>query len=197
MFSRHALPAVTAHEVAPGHFAHGRALRRAPGEVRQSLFGSPSPRGGRTTARNSCSRWVSATEIARYQIGVALEALVRLTPAVVRDRTAHRRMTVETTGRSFQSTGVAVPSRSPVRSAGRGTFDPAYGMYTWGKWLILDAREAAKAAWGSVVLLASLPRRACSSWALRRLDWCAAIRRSNGRARSAARSRWRPGMQPR
>ncbi|MEO8106259.1 MAG: DUF885 family protein, partial [Actinomycetes bacterium] len=37
LFSETALAAVTAHEVAPGHFAHGRALRHAPTEVRRSL----------------------------------------------------------------------------------------------------------------------------------------------------------------
>jgi hypothetical protein len=40
MFSDMALPAITTHEVAPGHFAHGRALRHAPTDVRRSLIGA-------------------------------------------------------------------------------------------------------------------------------------------------------------
>ena len=39
VFSRTTLPAITVHEVAPGHFSHGLALRRAPTEPRR-LFGS-------------------------------------------------------------------------------------------------------------------------------------------------------------
>src|SRR5439155_19810258 len=38
VFSRTTLPAITVHEVAPGHFAHGRTLRRAPRDVRRTLY---------------------------------------------------------------------------------------------------------------------------------------------------------------
>ena len=37
VFNRATLPAITVHEVALGHFAHGRALRRAAGDVRRTL----------------------------------------------------------------------------------------------------------------------------------------------------------------
>jgi hypothetical protein len=39
--------------------------------------------------------------------------------------------------------------------ARRGTFDAAYGRYTWGKLAILDLRERARAAWSRDF---SLPR---------------------------------------
>src|SRR6266566_2996871 len=38
VFSRSSLPAITVHEVAPGHFAHGRYLRRVTGDVRRTLL---------------------------------------------------------------------------------------------------------------------------------------------------------------
>src|SRR5437870_5115081 len=38
VFSRTTLPAITVHEVTPGHFAHGRMLRAARGDVRRTFF---------------------------------------------------------------------------------------------------------------------------------------------------------------
>ena len=37
VFSRTTLPAITVHEVAPGHFAHGRRLRQVTSDVRRTL----------------------------------------------------------------------------------------------------------------------------------------------------------------
>ena len=37
VFSATTLPGITVHEVAPGHFSHGRAIRRAPTVVRRTL----------------------------------------------------------------------------------------------------------------------------------------------------------------
>ena len=36
--NRTTLPAITVHEVAPGHFAHGRVMRRASTDVRKTLM---------------------------------------------------------------------------------------------------------------------------------------------------------------
>jgi len=33
--------------------------------------------------------------------------------------------------------------------AGRATYDPTYGRYTWGKLAILEVREQARGQWGS------------------------------------------------
>ena len=41
-----------------------------------------------------------------------------------------------------------MPEATARSEARRGTFDPTYGIYTWGKWLILDAREDARKVWG-------------------------------------------------
>ncbi|MEO8329290.1 MAG: DUF885 family protein, partial [Candidatus Nanopelagicales bacterium] len=40
MFNRTSMMAITVHEVAPGHFAHSRALRHTPGDVRRTLYSS-------------------------------------------------------------------------------------------------------------------------------------------------------------
>jgi uncharacterized protein (DUF885 family) len=36
-----------------------------------------------------------------------------------------------------------------LAEASRGTFDPTYGRYTWGKLEIMALREPARAAWGA------------------------------------------------
>ena len=80
VFSATTLPGITVHEVAPGHFSHGRALRHAATDGR----GAPctrarSSRAGRTTPRNCASRRGSARDDPRFAVGVWLEALVRVT----------------------------------------------------------------------------------------------------------------------
>ena len=66
-----------------------------------------------------------------------------------------------------------MPEATARSEARRGTFDPTYGIYTWGKWLILDAREQATTAVGgrSSRCVASTTR--CSRWGRRRSGWCA------------------------
>jgi hypothetical protein len=56
VFSATTLPGITAHEVAPGHFSHGRALRRAPPRSAACCNQTRSGRAGRTTPRNSALR---------------------------------------------------------------------------------------------------------------------------------------------
>ena len=77
MFSDMALPAVTTHEVAPGHFAHGRALRHAPTDVRRSLIGAGFAEGWAHYGEELMLEEGFRNQDARYQIGVALEGLVR------------------------------------------------------------------------------------------------------------------------
>jgi hypothetical protein len=55
VFSHATLPAITLHEVSPGHFAHSRSLRRAATPVRRILMSPASPRAGRTTSKSSAS----------------------------------------------------------------------------------------------------------------------------------------------
>jgi hypothetical protein len=148
MFSDMALPAVTTHEVAPGHFAHGRALRHAPTAVRRSLIGAGFAEGWAHYGEELMLEEGFRSEDARYQIGVALEALVRLTRLSCAIGLHTGALTVEEATEMFM--GDALLSEAGARSeAGRGTFDPTYGIYTWGKWLIMDARDSARDAWGA------------------------------------------------
>jgi hypothetical protein len=147
MFSDVALPAVTTHEVAPGHFAHGRALRHAPTEVRRSLIGAGFAEGWAHYGEELMLEEGFRAQDSRYQIGVALEALVRLTRLSCAIGLHTGAMDVEDATAAFMDD--ALMSEATARSeARRGTFDPTYGIYTWGKWTILDARESARNAWG-------------------------------------------------
>jgi uncharacterized protein (DUF885 family) len=88
----------------------------------------------------------------RYQIGVALEALVRLTRLSCAIGLHTGAMNVEEATAAFMNDSLM--SEATARSeARRGTFDPTYGIYTWGKWVIMDARDAARREWGDAFTL--------------------------------------------
>jgi uncharacterized protein (DUF885 family) len=63
-------------------------------------------------------------------------------------------MTVESAARRFAEDAL-LPGSAAISEARRGTFEPTYGRYTWGKLALLDLRERAKQAWGGDF---SLPR---------------------------------------
>ncbi len=147
MFSETALAAVTAHEVAPGHFAHGRALRHAPSEIRRSLVGAGFAEGWAHYGEELMLEEGFRSDDPRFQIGVALEALVRVTRLSCAIGLHTGAMDVDDATASFVNDAL-MPEATARSEARRGTFDPTYGVYTWGKWLILDAREDARKEWG-------------------------------------------------
>ncbi|HEU5423346.1 MAG TPA: DUF885 family protein, partial [Nitrolancea sp.] len=79
VFSDTTLPGITAHEVAPGHFSHGRAIRRAPTEVRRTLHSGAFIEGWAHYSEELCVEEGFCADDPRFAIGVWLEALVRVT----------------------------------------------------------------------------------------------------------------------
>ncbi|HTU09094.1 MAG TPA: DUF885 family protein, partial [Trebonia sp.] len=79
MFSATTLPAITVHEVAPGHFSHHQALRHAVGDVRRTLFSAAFVEGWAHYAEELCVEEGFLADDPRFAIGVWLEALVRVT----------------------------------------------------------------------------------------------------------------------
>ena len=79
VFSACTLPAITVHEVAPGHFSHHQALRRARGDVRRTLFSSAFVEGWAHYAEELCVEEGFLADDPRFAFGVWLEALVRVT----------------------------------------------------------------------------------------------------------------------
>ena len=148
VFSATTLPGITVHEVAPGHFSHGRAIRRAPTEVRRTLHSDAFVEGWAHYAEELCVEEGFCADDPRFAIGVWLEALVRVTRLACAIGVHTAGMTVQEGARRFEAdTHLAGPAA--LSEARRATFDPTYGRYTWGKLEILDLRDQARKAWGA------------------------------------------------
>jgi hypothetical protein len=152
VFSATSLPGITVHEVAPGHFSHGRALLRAPSVVRRTLFSTAFIEGWAHYAEEVCVDEGFRADDPRFAIGVWLGALVRVTRLACAIGVHTAGMTVAEGARRFES-DTALAGPAALAEARRATFDPTYGHYTWGKLEILGLRERAKKSWGAAFSL--------------------------------------------
>ena len=148
VFSDTTLPGITVHEVAPGHFSHGRAIRRAPTLVRQSLFSEAFVEGWAHYAEELCVEEGFLADDPKFAIGVWLEALVRVTRLACAIGLHTAGQTVEDCARRFEA-DTHLAGQAALSEATRASFDPTYGRYTWDKLEILDLREQARQAWGA------------------------------------------------
>jgi len=148
VFSRTTLPAITVHEVAPGHFAHGRRLRRLGSDVRRTLHSLSFVEGWAHYGEEVCLEEGFRTDDPRFAAGVALEALQRVTRLAVSIGTHAGTMTVEDGAARFEADAFCYGPAARAEAA-RATFDPTYGRYTWGKLEILRLRDQARSRWGS------------------------------------------------
>lgn len=148
VFSRTTLPAITVHEVAPGHFSHGVALRNAPSQVRQVLFSNTFAEGWAHYVEEVALEEGFRAEDPRFAVGVAIEALIRVTRLACSIGLHTGAMTVDDAAQRFtQDAFLAGPAA--LSEARRGTFDPTYGRYTWGKLAIRALRDRAREQWGA------------------------------------------------
>jgi Bacterial protein of unknown function (DUF885) len=148
VFSATTLPGITVHEVAPGHFSHGRAIRRAAGPVRRTLHSAAFVEGWAHYAEELCVEEGFCDGDPRFAIGVWLEALVRVTRLACAIGVHTGGMTVAEAARRFES-DTHLAGSAALSEARRATFDPTYGRYTWGKLEIMDLRERARREWGA------------------------------------------------
>ena len=148
VFSATTLPGITVHEVAPGHFSHGRALRRAPSAVRRVLQSAAFVEGWAHYAEEMCVEEGFCSSDPRFAVGVWLEALVRVTRLACAIGVHTAGMTVEEGARRFEA-DTHLAGSAARSEAQRATFDPTYGRYTWGKLMIMDLRERARKDWGA------------------------------------------------
>jgi hypothetical protein len=148
VFSDTTLPGITVHEVAPGHFSHGRAIRRAPTQVRRTLHSMAFIEGWAHYAEELCVEEGFCADDPRFAIGVWLEALVRVTRLACAIGVHTAGMTVPEGARRFESDTHLLGSAA-LSEARRATFDPTYGRYTWGKLEIMSLRERARKEWGA------------------------------------------------
>jgi uncharacterized protein (DUF885 family) len=148
VFSASTLPAITVHEVAPGHFSHHQALRGARGDVRRTLFSSAFVEGWAHYAEELCVEEGFLSDDPRFAVGVWLEALVRVTRLACALGVHTGGWSVQDATARFES-DTHLAGSAAAAEARRATFDPTYGRYTWGKLEIMALRERARSAWGA------------------------------------------------
>jgi Bacterial protein of unknown function (DUF885) len=148
VFSETTLPGITVHEVAPGHFSHGRAIRRAPTPVRRTLHSAAFIEGWAHYAEELCVEEGFCADDPRFAIGIWLEALVRVTRLACAIGVHTAGMTVAEGARRFEA-DTHLSGSAALSEARRATFDPTYGRYTWGKLEIMNLRERARKEWGA------------------------------------------------
>jgi hypothetical protein len=148
VFSETTLPGITVHEVAPGHFSHGRAIRRLTSDVRRILHSAAFVEGWAHYAEELCVEEGFCAGDPRFAIGVWLEALVRVTRLACAIGVHTAGMTVAEATRRFEA-DTHLSGSAAASEARRATFDPTYGRYTWGKLAIMDLRDRARREWGA------------------------------------------------
>ncbi|HEY7487003.1 MAG TPA: DUF885 family protein [Streptosporangiaceae bacterium] len=146
VFSATTLPGITVHEVAPGHFSHGRALRRAPTAVRRTLMSAAFVEGWAHYAEELCVEEGFEAGDPRFEIGVWLEALIRVTRLACAIGVHTGAMTVADGAARFTA-DTTIAGSAARAEAQRATYDPTYGRYTWGKLEIMALRERARTEW--------------------------------------------------
>ena len=146
-FSRTTLPATTAHEVAPGHFAHGRALRRVRSDVRRTLHSPSFVEGWAHYAEELMVEEGFRSQDPRFTIGVAVKALLRVTRVRVALGVHTGSMTVADGVRAFEQEAF-LQGPAAHAEALRAVLDPTYGRYTLGKLELRRLREQVRHRWG-------------------------------------------------
>jgi len=153
VFSATMGPAITVHEVTPGHFAHGRMLRRlARGDVRRSLFSEAFGEGWAQYAEEMMVEQGFRADDPRFAIGVYLDALVGVTGLAAALGIHRGTMTVDDATARFEADAFLL-GPAARSEATRALYDPTYGRYTWGKLEIMSLRDGAQAAWGAAFSL--------------------------------------------
>lgn len=148
LFSATTLPVITAHEVTPGHFAHGRMIRlTARGDVRRSLSSLAFVEGWAHYAEELLVDEGFREDDPRFAIGVWIEALVRVTRLAAALGIHRGTMTVPDAAARFREDAF-LEAPAAQSEANRATFDPTYGRYTWGKLEIQALRDEAITRWG-------------------------------------------------
>jgi hypothetical protein len=147
-FSPALIGSMSAHEAAPGHFAHARALRRVDGLPRRILMGYTFAEGWAHYAEELCVEEGFSSDDPRFEIGMCIWALVRVTRLASAIGLHDGSMTIQDSVARFMDTAY-FPRPAAIAEANRGLFDPMYARFTWGKLVIRETRERARAAWGS------------------------------------------------
>lgn len=146
VFSRTSLPSITVHEVTPGHYAHGRALRTVTGDARRALASQAFVEGWAHYSEELYAEQRFRDGDPRYVIGMCVEALLRATRLYCSIGLHTGGMSVQEAAARFESVAF-LRGTAALGEARRGTYDPTYGRYTLGKLEIRRVRELATDTW--------------------------------------------------
>jgi uncharacterized protein (DUF885 family) len=129
------------HEAFPGHFLHLQHLRTVESTLRKSLLFAPLSfiEGWAHYAEQVTVEQGFARRDPARRLGQLAEALVRLARLIVGVRLHTEDLSVEQGVRLFRDEAYLEES-SARREAERGTFDPAYVVYSLGKLMLLKLR---------------------------------------------------------
>jgi len=147
VFSRTTLPAITVHEVTPGHYAHGRMMRKVTGDVRKALHSMAFVEGWAHYTEELFVEEGFRAGDERFAIGVCIEGLVRVSRLACAIGIHTGAMSMDDAVARFERDGF-IKGPAALSEARRATYDPTYGRYTWGKLEILSLRGEAQARWG-------------------------------------------------
>jgi hypothetical protein len=146
VFSRTSLPSITVHEVTPGHYAHGRALRGLTSDTRRSLSSAAFIEGWAHYVEELYAEELFRAGDPLYVIGMCVEALLRATRLACSIGLHTGGMTVADATARFEEVAF-LRGTAAIGEARRGTYDPTYGRYTLGKLEIRRVRERAREVW--------------------------------------------------
>lgn len=147
-FSPTLIGSMSAHEAAPGHFAHARALRRTKDLARRVLISYTFAEGWAHYAEELCVEEGFRADDPRFEIGMCIWALVRVTRLASAIGLHSGTMTVDESAARFVDLAF-FPRPAATQEANRGLFDPMYARFTWGKLAIRACRERARQSWGT------------------------------------------------
>jgi uncharacterized protein (DUF885 family) len=174
-FNYPTLWAISMHEVYPGHFLQYQHLRQVDSKVRKSLFFAPA--SFMEGWAHYCEQMMVEAGFGRndpaVRLGQLQEALIRLARFIVGIRLHTEDLSVEQGVRFFRDEAF-LEEGNARREAERGTFDPAYVVYSAGKLMLLKLRRDYKARLDQKFSLRTfhdtlLAQGAAPFWAHRRL----------------------------
>ena len=149
-FNYGALWAISIHEVYPGHFLHYQHLRQLTSALRKSILFSSTAmvEGWAHYAEQLMVESGFRRQDPHVKLGQLAESLIRLCRLIVGLRLHAEDMSVEQGVRFFRDEAY-LEEASARREAERGTFDPAYVLYSLGKLMVLKLRDDYHAASGA------------------------------------------------
>ncbi len=151
-YNRYALPVISIHEVYPGHYYQGLALKGQTSRVRTVLASASFTEGWAHYCEQMMLDEGFGGNNPKLRLAQLNLALLRLCRYVVGLRLHTQGMSYEEAVRFFMREGYQERVNAE-REARRGTVDPTYLVYTLGKMEIMKLRDEVKAREGATFRL--------------------------------------------